>query len=197
MARALKSLLAAVFAALALSGVAHAAGGNYVFDGGTPKQQAGVRNALNASSFDWSLIPAEITIHIKGGVDTEAAPGEIWVDTRVLAAGKFAWGLIQHEMAHQVDFFLLEDAPRATLAEKLGGRSWWASGVVGHGDLGSERFASTLAWAYWPSKANAMRPTSPRSESAAMAPAAFRSLLGRILSSAGKSSASAAALAHP
>jgi hypothetical protein len=87
-----------------------------------------------------------------------------------------------------VDFFVLEDADRLELAP-LGGASWWApsavayapNGTLAHEQLTSERFASTLAWTYWPSKQNSMRPTSPGDESAAMAPAAFRALLARVL----------------
>lgn len=50
-----------------------------------------------------------------------------------------------------------------------------------HARLGCERFASTLVWSYWQSQDNAYRPISAADESAAMAPAAFRSLLGRLL----------------
>ena len=64
--------------------------------------------------------------------------------------------------------------------QKLGGRAWYQAAGVAHADSAAERFASTLAWAYWPTKENAMRPTSKTSESAAMAPAAFRSLLAQL-----------------
>jgi hypothetical protein len=139
-----------------------------------------VRRAFDVSSFNWSLVPAQITIHIKKGVDSEATYGEIWLDSNLVNSGKFAWGVIQHEYAHEVDFFLLNDSHRATLASKLGGRSWWQRGSLGHAELTSERFASTLAWAYWPSKDNSMRPTSSR-ESAALAPAKFRALIAQTL----------------
>jgi hypothetical protein len=45
----------------------------------------------------------------------------------------------------------------------------------------SGRFAAMLAWAYWPSAANCMQPSGPVDESASMAPATFRPLLGRLL----------------
>jgi hypothetical protein len=65
MSRALPSILAVIAAAtLTFAGSAQAAGGNYVFDGGTQAEQQQVRAGLNASSFDWSLVPAQITIHI-------------------------------------------------------------------------------------------------------------------------------------
>ena len=151
MASLLRTLLVTSALALAFSGGAQAAGGHYVFDGGSRAEQSQVRQALNASSFNWSVV--------------------------------------QHEYAHQVDFFLLNDTRRAMLAG-LGGKAWWATGAtasgapngtLAHADLTSERFASTLAWAYWPSPSNSMRPTSTSDESAAMAPAAFRSLLARVL----------------
>ena len=41
-----------------------AGGGNYVFAGGTPKEQETVHSALEASSFSWGLIPRTISIHI-------------------------------------------------------------------------------------------------------------------------------------
>jgi hypothetical protein len=177
MARILRSLVIVALGSLALSGVAQAAGGRYVFVGGTAKQQTQVRKALNVSSFDWSVVPAQIKVHIAAGFDNEATPGEIWLDSNVLNSGKFSWGIVQHEYAHQVDFFVLNDSQRAELGARLGGVSWWQSGSVSHEQLSSERFASTLAWSYWQSKANSLRPTSKSDESAAMAPAKFRSML--------------------
>jgi hypothetical protein len=50
-----------VFAQAALAG-----GGSYTFVGGTAREQATVRSALNASSFDWGLIPRSITFTIGG-----------------------------------------------------------------------------------------------------------------------------------
>jgi len=175
--------LAALAVALAAPGNAAASGGNYRFDGGTAKQQGQVRSALNASSFDWNVVPAQITIHIGQGSDSEAAYGEIWLDADLLNSGVFSWGTVQHEYAHQVDFFLLSDVQRGSLAAGIGGSSWWAPGVgtTQHGNLSSERFASTLAWSYWQSSKNSMKPRSKTDESAAMAPAAFKSLLGSVL----------------
>jgi hypothetical protein len=179
MARTLTTALAALLAALALTGIAHARGGNYALDGGTKRQQAQVRGALAASSFDWSLVRRRITIHIARGFRTEALPGEIWIDAKLLDSGMFSWGLVQHEYAHQVDFFLLDDAKRASLLGRLGGQSWWhvAGTSANHADLGGERFASTLAWSYWMSDGNSLKPQSPSDESAAMEPARFRALM--------------------
>jgi hypothetical protein len=169
------------------TGAASARGGRYVFDGGTARQQAQVRAALDVSSFDWSIVPATVRIHLHRGTDTYATRGEIWIDTDLLASGVFAWGPIQHEYAHQVDFFLLDDAQRGYLNGLLGGTTWARDPTKaalhrpGHAALGAERFASTLAWAYWESDGNSLRPSGPTSESAAMAPQRFRVLMERML----------------
>jgi len=174
-------------AALALAGTAGARGGRYVFDGGTPRQQAQVRVALDVSAFNWNVVPATIVIHLQKGSDTYATKGEIWIDTTLLSAGTFAWGPVQHEYAHQVDFFLLTDDQRAQLNTLLGGKVWShdASTAALHGpdhaSLGAERFASTLAWAYWQSGANSLKPASKKDESASMAPPRFRRLLEQML----------------
>jgi opacity protein-like surface antigen len=97
MSRALPSILAVIAAAtLTFAGSAQAAGGNYVFDGGTQAEQQQVRAGLNASSFDWSLVPSQITIHIGRGISTSyALPGQIWLDANLLDSGRFAWGTVQ------------------------------------------------------------------------------------------------------
>ena len=180
--RLIQTLVVVALGALAISGVANAAGGNYVFDGGTPQQQAQVRSALNASSFDWNLVPAQVTIHLAPGTDSFAERGHIYIDSDVLAAGRFAWAIVQDEYAHQVDFFLFDEATRASLNKQLGGKDW-CYGVTGfaHSQYGCERFASTLVWSYWPSKHNAYKPTSKNDEAAAMAPAKFRGLMNQLV----------------
>ena len=180
--RRLALLLAAPTTALALAGHAAAAGGDYVFDGGTSADRAQVVAALDASSFDWSLVPSEVTIHIVRGHVSEAKPGEIWLDEDLLGAGKWAWGTILHEYGHQVDFFLLTPSDRAALGT-LFGTSDWCYGIPGlpHAAYGCERFASELAWAFWPSPQNSMRPLSPRDEAGAVPAPRFRALLGRML----------------
>ncbi len=183
MARFLRFTVCGLALTLALADTAQAGGGNYAFAGGTPAEQAQVRDALKASSFNWSLVAPQITIHIQRGIDSEAIPGTIFLDADLLNAGIFSWGVVQHEYAHQVDFFLIDDAQRIALAPQLGGQSWWQStGSIPHDQLTSERFASTLAWSYWQSPSNAMKPVSKSDESAAMAPAAFRTMLATTLS---------------
>jgi hypothetical protein len=176
------ALILFAFGALGSASPALAAGGNYTFEGGSAKEQTTVKQALNASAFDWSLVPQQIVVHIAPGIPSEATFGEIWLDSNLLDAGIFSWGVVQHEYAHQVDFFLLDDAKRQALQTALGGRDWCYT-VLGlaHEQYGCERFASTLAWAYWPSAQNSMKPAGAKDESAAMAPAKFRQLMGLMI----------------
>ena len=164
--------------------IARAAGGDYRVYGGTAAERGQVVAALNASTFDWSIVPSQIEIHVDRGSGSYATPGQIWLEADLLDAGRFSWGVVQHEYAHQVDYFCLTNAIRAELQAQLGGQAWWDSptDALPHGQLVAERFASTLAWSYWPSRDNVMQPLSPIDESAAMPPAAFRALMQRILS---------------
>lgn len=174
--------LLAVAAALALPGPAAAAGGRYVFDGGTAAERSQVRQALDASSFDWSVVPVTVTIHIERGVDSEATPGEIWLDSNLLAAKRFAWATVQHEYAHQVDYFVLTPEDRAALSIVFGTPDW-CYGIPGlrHEQYGCERLASTIAWAFWPSPQNALRPHGAGDEALAGSPAAVRGLIAKII----------------
>jgi hypothetical protein len=187
-----------VAATLALAPDAFAGGGRYVFDGGTPNEQLQVHSALEASSFDWSVVPVTVTVHIARGIGSSASPAQIWLDADLLDAGTFAWGVVQHEYAHQVDFFLLSASARAQLLTALGGAAWWQSsaaanapdGTLQHASLASERFASTIAWSYWQSPANVLRPHGPGDESDAMPPAKFRQLLASMLAKPASAAAS-------
>jgi hypothetical protein len=174
--------MCALLAALAVPAAASARGGDYAFDGGTARERAAVRAALEASAFPWDVVPRRITVHIARGGGSHAAAGHVWLDARLLAAGRFAWGIVQEEYAHQVDLLLLDDRDRARLLAELGGADWCGETPgLAHGDHGCERFAATLAWAYWPSRHNVLRPRTGADESAAMAPARFRALLEEIL----------------
>ncbi len=183
MVLAAKAILAALCVACVCAGTAAGSGGNYVFQGGSPGEQTQVRSALDASTFDWSLVPVRVTICIARGSDSGAIPGEIFLDADLVDSGRFAWGVVQHEYAHQLDFFVLDDAQRGVLASRLGGSSWWQppGGSLRHSQLTSERFASTLAWAFWPSPDNSMRPQAPDDESGAVSAPAFRRLLAHVL----------------
>ena len=170
----------ALCAAALAAGPAGAADGTYSIDGGTVAERAQVHAALRASAFDWSVVPPVI-VRISLGAPSSATPGHVILDANLLDAGRLAWGVIQHEFAHELDFLVLDDATRVRLTSLLGGASWWAAPGVGHDQLTSERFASTLAWSYWPAPDNIMRPVGQRDESAAAPPAAFRVLLGALL----------------
>jgi hypothetical protein len=159
-----------------------ASGGRYTVVGGTARNTAEVKKALNASRFDWSVVQEQITIHVVRGKEASSTPGHIWLSPELLSSGAFAWGIVQHEYAHQVDFFLLNEAKRGFLTERLHADGWCheVSGLH-HDRYGCERFASTLAWAYWPDARNALRPRSVKDESAAMKPALFRTLLTTLI----------------
>jgi hypothetical protein len=174
--------IAVTAAACIFPPLGQAVGGRYAVDGGTAREQREVVRALEVSEFDWDLVPRRVDIHIERGTESRATRGEIWLDANLLDAGVFAWGVVQHEYAHQVDFLLLDDADRALLLSKLGGETWCSETAdIRHAELGCERFASTLAWAYWPSVENCMRPSAPGDESAAMAPGPFRALVSELI----------------
>jgi hypothetical protein len=173
-------LAGAIVAALLVPSVAGAAHGRDSFSGGTPRERSEVVRALDASTFDWGVVRPRITIHIDRGTPSRATSGEIWLDANLLEAGRFAWGVVQHEYAHEVDFFVLTAAARAFLLAQLGGSSWCAEGLIPHSELGCERFASTLAWAYWPSADNCMRPALKGPTSRMR----FRHLLARLIANA-------------
>jgi hypothetical protein len=181
MRRTLLTLLSAIcFFAFAQSALA--SGGSYAFAGGTAKEQATVRSALQASSFNWGLIPQTITIHIGSSGDSYSTYGQVYLDATLLDSGRFAWGVVQHEMGHQVDFFLFDDAKRAQLLQLLGGKDWcYSVSGLKHSDYGCERFASELAWAYWQSPDNSMKPSSPTDEAAGMPAAQFRAVLTQLI----------------
>ena len=185
MRRVLQTLLPAAVAALvfAHAGTAQAAGGNYRFDGGSALERTQVREALKASSFNWSLVKAQVTIHIQRGTVSHALPGEIWLDADLLDSGRFSWATVQDEYSHQVDFFLFTPEIRAQLQAALGAKAWcYENGSIqAHGDQGCERFTSLLPWAYWQSPDNAYKPTAKTDESAAMAPTRFKELLSRLI----------------
>jgi hypothetical protein len=175
--------VAAAVAMLVFAAPVTPATGPYTIEGGTPTQRAQVRRALAASAFDWNLVRAVVKVRITRDPATWARPGQIILSADLLDTGRSSWGIVQHEFAHQVDFFLLDEVDRLQLARFLGGMTWWPSRApgLGHRAYACERFASMLAWAYWPSRQNALRPRSRSDESAAMEPARFRALLAEVL----------------
>jgi hypothetical protein len=174
--------LLVILAALLFPASALAGGGNYTFQGAKPAEQKTVRAALEASAFDWNVVPQQVTIHVGRYGVSHSTPGHVWLDRDLLGAGRFAWATVMDEYAHQVDFLVLEPAQRSVLGQRLGTRSWCyeVSGLA-HGAHGCERFASMVAWAFWPSKDNSYRPESRSDESAAMPAAEFRSLVATMV----------------
>jgi hypothetical protein len=166
---------------LAFPAIASAGGGRYVFDGGTQTERAQIQAALQASTFDWNIVPGQITIHVQRGIASQASPGQIWLDASLLDAGRYSWAVIQHEYAHQVDYLVLTDADRAALQALLGGTSWCSGGeALAHDDNSCERFATSVAWAYWPSPQNAFDPGQTSGETW-LRPAPLRTLLASLL----------------
>lgn len=173
-------VFAALVAACVVAPAASASGGNYVFQGGTPYEQLQVREALDASSFNWNLVTEQITIDIDPSVTRDQSiRGEIFLNPSLLDAGQVTWGVVQNEYAHQVDLFLLTDAQHAIFNSALGGTAWCYADQAGLqlSQYGCERFASTLAWAYWQSPVNCIQPAYVGDVAAGMPPAAFRALL--------------------
>lgn len=180
-------LIAALFALIVLvcitANPAAAAGGNYVIAGGTAYEQAQVRQALNASSFDWNVVPIQVTIHIARGIPVSySIPGQTWLDANLLDSGTFSWGVVQMEYAQQVQLTVIDAPMRAELTGLLGAQQWcYDNPALPSGANACERFAATLAWAYWPSSDNSMEPVTSSDWSASMNPKAFRTLLSQLL----------------
>lgn len=172
-----------VVCALALVPAALASGGRYVFAGGTQAEQQQVVQALEASTFDWYLVPAQVTIHIARNIPVSySTRGQIWLDAALLDSGSFSWGVVQMEYGQQVQYALLNADARSRLTGMLGAQQWcYDDPTLPPGANACERFAATLAWSYWPSADNSMRPTGSSDWSASMAPKAFRIALSTLI----------------
>ena len=121
----LSLLFSVVVCALALTPAALASGGHYVFAGGTPAEQQQVEQGLEASSFDWNLVPAQVTIHIVRNIPVSySTPGQIWLDAGLLDSGSFSWGVVQMEYAQQVQFTILSPEAQSQLTGMLGAQQW-------------------------------------------------------------------------
>lgn len=178
----LRRFAATALAALALPAAASAAGGNYVFEGATPSERSTVRAALNASSFDWGVVPQQVTVHVGAYGVSHSTPGHVYLDRGLLAAGRFAWATVMDEYAHQVDFLVLDPPRRELLRQRLGGTAWcYEREGLRHADNGCERFSSMVAWAFWPVAENPYRPLHPGDESAVLPAAEFRLLAAALL----------------
>jgi hypothetical protein len=173
-------VLLVALAALFVTAEAQAGGGAYVFSGGSEAARAQVRAALEASSFDWDLVPATVTVRIADCGCAGSRPGLIVLDEELLASAPYGraytWAIVQHEYAHQVWAFALDDGARALLRARLGGADLcYEQPGLPHDAHACERFADTLAWAYWPD------PENPTRSSRAMSGRRFRVLLAQLL----------------
>lgn len=168
-----------VVCAFALAPAALASGGQYVFAGGTQAEQQQVTQGLAASSFDWNLVPVQVTVHIARNIPLSySTPGQIWLDADLLDSGSFAWGVVQMEYAQQVQYTMLSQDAQSQLTGMMGAQQWcYDNPSLPRSDNACERFAATLAWSYWPKAGNSMRPSGPSDWSASMAPKAFRTEL--------------------
>ena len=167
-------------ACLALPATTSGAVGSYTFDGGTKKERETVVAALEASSFDWGLVPATVTIRIADCGCAGSRPGLIVLDEELLSSAPYGraytWAIVQHEYAHQVWDFALDDGARALLRARLGGADFcYEQPGLPHDAHACERFADTLAWAYWPD------PDNPSRWSRAMGARRFRALMAQLL----------------
>ena len=150
----------ALVAASPAETASRAAVASFLSSDANARERAQIEAALAASSFNWSLLPVPVQVHVQPRIRSRATPGHVWLSKELLASGRFGWAVIQDEFAHQIDFFLLDSEARTTLNAALGGESWYAAPGVPHDRRGAERFAATLVWAYWPARANAYRPRS-------------------------------------
>jgi hypothetical protein len=185
-ARRLLLVLATSVAFFASAGDALAVGGNYVIEGGSPEAQAQVRAALDRSAFDWDVVPAQVTIRITNCGCAGSRPGEFILDENVLTNSpygpRYAWGIVQDEYAHQVDFFVLDSGDRRTLLRRIGGKAWcYEVAGLAHDSYGCERFSTLVAWAYWRSPENVRTPV--WRGGASLKRWQFRALVNRLLAS--------------
>ena len=179
MLRLLAAILAAAFV---LPASAQAAGGDYTFQGASATERSTVHAALDASSFDWGVVPKQVTVHVGRYGVSHSTPGHVWLDRGLLASGRFAWATVMDEYAHQVDFAVLDPFRHSILQQRLGASAWcYEVSGLSHGSYGCERFSSMVAWAYWPSRESSYRPQSPDDETAAMPAPEFRRLLSTLV----------------
>jgi hypothetical protein len=142
---------------------ANAADTSVVFTGGSETARAQVVAALHGSIFDWSLVGQAVTVEIRDCGCAGARPGAVVLDETMLSSQPYGrpytWGIVQHEFAHQVWWFALDDEQQSELKGVLGGSDLcYEQPGLPHDAHACERFASTLAWAYWPVAGNPAEP---------------------------------------
>jgi hypothetical protein len=93
----LRKLLVLAVTALVRPASALAGGGDYSFEGAKPAKRSTVRAALNASAFDWSIVPQHVTIHVGPYGVSHSTPGDMWLDGSLLGSGRFAWATVMDD----------------------------------------------------------------------------------------------------
>jgi hypothetical protein len=159
---------------------ANAAETSVVFSGGSETARSQVVAALQASTFDWSLVGEAVTVEIRDCGCAGARPGVVVLDETMLDSQPYGpaytWRIVQHEFAHQVWWFALDDEQRSELQGVLGGSDLcYEQPGLPHEAHACERFASPLAWAYWPVAGN------PMQTEKVMGARQFRRLIGGML----------------
>jgi hypothetical protein len=132
------------------------------FSGGSDAARAEVVAALDASAFDWSVIGRPVSVQILDCGCAGSRPGVVVLDEEMLSSSPYGraytWGIVQHEFAHQVWWYALDDGRRSELRQVLGGAELCYEQLgVPHDAHACELFASTLGWAYWPVPGNPMQ----------------------------------------
>jgi hypothetical protein len=82
-------VLLVALAALIVPAKAQAGGGAYVFSSGSEAARAQVRAALEARSFDWSLVPATVRVRIANCGCAGSSPRLIVLDETLLASAPY------------------------------------------------------------------------------------------------------------
>jgi hypothetical protein len=186
-------VLLAALVVLALPGKAGAADVALEFSGGSNAARGEVIAALEASAFDWSLIARPVTVQIFDCGCAGSRPGVVVLDETMLASSPYGraytWGIVQHEFAHQVWWYALDDGRRSELQALLGGADLCYEQLgLPHDAHACELFASTLSWAYWRVAGN------PMQAEKAMGAWQFRRLLARMLGPSPRLSATRVAM---
>jgi hypothetical protein len=111
-------------------------------------------------------VPVEVTIQLVDCGCAGSRPGVIVLDETLLESPPYGpaytWGLVHHEYAHQIWWYVLDDVERTFLQERLGGTDLcFEQRGLPHDAHTCERFANTLAWAYWPVEGNPVQGERP------------------------------------
>ena len=154
-------LVAALFALL-LPADAKASGGSYTFSGGSEAARTEVRNALDASAFDWSLVPQTISIQIVDCGCAGPVRGSSSSTRRCSSRRRTAAPIPGASSSTSTP--TRSGGSLWTMSSGRFSRTGWAAPTfryerpgLSHDDHACERFASTLAWACWPVAGNPMQ----------------------------------------